>query len=182
MFTPEMKTKRLKILVYSSDHIATLLKEKTQQQFVDLMGLTTEEEYRKYQKRYNGGNDYLDFRIFILHDALSGGVVGSFSFHVWVPQHRRAEIGYRILPAFQNQGLAREAIQAVVDHGFEDMNLNRIEAFVAPENRYSQKVIESQHFRREGLMREHYFYEGTFDDSICYALLRSEYDQHKKTK
>lgn len=182
MFAPEIRTERLQITIYTSDHIAALLREKTQQEFIDLMGLVTEEEYRKYQKRYDGGNDYLDFRIFILSDAESGGIVGSFSYHVWVLQHRRAEIGYRILPAYQNRGLAKEAIRAIVHHGFEDMNLNRIEAFVAPENKYSQNVVESQHFSQEGVMREHYFYEGKFDDSICYALLRSEYDQHKKTK
>jgi RimJ/RimL family protein N-acetyltransferase len=43
-------------------------------------------------------------------------------------------VGYALETGFWRQGLAREALEAVVDHGFRERSLQRIVATVRPEN------------------------------------------------
>ena len=76
---------------------------------------------------------------------------------------------------YKNQGYMREAIAAIIPFGFEAMELNRIEAFIHPDNTASRKVVERMGFQQEGWLREHYAADGVVGDSLVYGLLRREY-------
>ena len=60
------------------------------------------------------------------------------------------------------------------DVGFAEMGLNRIEATIGPENTRSVNVVERLGFRKEGLLRERFFYGGRRRDELVYGLLRSD--------
>ena len=68
-----------------------------------------------------------------------------------------------------------EAILRIIDYGFSQMNLHRIEAFIGPANIASQKLVEKLGFQKEGVLREHYRKQGVIEDSIVYSLLKKEY-------
>jgi ribosomal-protein-alanine N-acetyltransferase len=68
----------------------------------------------------------------------------------------------------------REALTAVLRHGFQVMELHRIQAMVDPRNNRSQRLLERLGFAREGVLREWRFYKGQFWDEICYALLEQD--------
>ena len=68
-----------------------------------------------------------------------------------------------------------EAIRAVIAFGFERMNLNRIEADADARNPASGRVLEKVGFRREGIQREQFFENDTFNDLMLFALLRRDY-------
>ena len=55
------------------------------------------------------------------------------------------------------------------------MGLERIEAFVGPNNTPSIKLLNRMNFKKEGLLKHHYFQNNIMDDSIVFALLKSEY-------
>lgn len=55
-------------------------------------------------------------------------------------------LGYRLCPAFWAQGLATEAVQAVLAHGFEVLELGSVIAVVQPENRASVQVLHKTGF------------------------------------
>jgi ribosomal-protein-alanine N-acetyltransferase len=40
-----------------------------------------------------------------------------------------AEVGYGLNPAFQNKGIMTEALKCVIDYGFNELKLIKIEAF-----------------------------------------------------
>src|SRR5690606_15959242 len=61
-----------------------------------------------------------------------------------------ATIGYWIGQPFARQGYMREAIGAVVQHAFAEMELSRIEAACLPENTPSRGVLERSGFKYEG--------------------------------
>jgi ribosomal-protein-alanine N-acetyltransferase len=110
--------------------------------------------------------------------ALAGSdtVVGLFGFHNWNTYHRRAEVGYDLARAYWGQGIASEALRAIVRFGFEQMNLNRIYAATIADNHESVRLLERLGFQREGTRRQHSWEEdGTFHDSAMYGLLRHEY-------
>jgi RimJ/RimL family protein N-acetyltransferase len=52
------------------------------------------------------------------------------------------DVGYRLLPAYWGRGLATEASQAAVDHGFTRLGLGRIIGLVDPKNVASVRVLE----------------------------------------
>lgn len=66
----------------------------------------------------------------------------------------------------------KEAITAVLRYGFQEMNLNRIEALIDPDNLTSVKLLEKFNFVREGLLREYEYGKGKFDDVFIYGLLK----------
>lgn len=52
-----------------------------------------------------------------------------------------AEIGFELHPDYQRKGCMREAVAAVIDYGFNTMELSAIEGEVAPENTPSVKIL-----------------------------------------
>ena len=75
-----------------------------------------------------------------------------------------------------------EAVSSIIDYGFNELNLHRIEALVGSNNIPSLKIIESHHFIKEGLLRQHYFVEDKFEDSIVFSILQNEYINYKSDK
>jgi ribosomal-protein-alanine N-acetyltransferase len=102
--------------------------------------------------------------------------IGGCGFHNWFAEHSRAEIGYHIINEnFKQKGIMTEAVQAVINCGFNTMNLNRIEAFTSPKNIASLRIIEKNNFKKEGFLKEHYFVNNNLEDSIVFALLKNDY-------
>ncbi len=90
-------------------------------------------------------------------------------------QCRRAEVGYALAPPFWGQGLASEATAALVEYGFETLDLLRLEAELDPRNEASTRVLERQGFLKEGLLRERWIVGDEVSDSLLMGLLRSDY-------
>lgn len=107
-------------------------------------------------------------------------VLGLFGFANWSWAHRRAEIGYCLRRDFWRQGIAEEALRAIVAFGFGSMDLNRIHACPWAENVASVRLLEKLGFQREGLLRDEYWEDGAFHDEALYALLRREWDGVKR--
>ena len=87
----------------------------------------------------------------------------------------RAEIGYALRPDHWGAGLAREAVQAVLQHAFDGLGLRRIEADIDPRNAASCRLVERLGFTREGLLRERWCVAGEVSDSAIYGLLAAEW-------
>ena len=75
----------------------------------------------------------------------------------------------------KRNGFISEAMSPILKYGFEVMKLNRIEAFVGPDNIASQKIMKKFGFIYEGNLRKHYCKEGEYQDSNAYALLKDEF-------
>lgn len=101
-------------------------------------------------------------------------VIGSCGLHAFEEQHFKAEIGYELHPDYWRKGVMTEVIQKVIDYGFYEMGLNRIEAFYNPLNHPSQTVLEKNGFRYEGILRKRFFVKGKFIDTALTAVLRED--------
>ena len=87
----------------------------------------------------------------------------------------RAELGYAMGRAHWGKGLMNEALQALVSHAFEEMQLRRLEADVDPRNDASIRTLERLGFQREGYLRERWHVNGEIQDALFYGLLRREW-------
>lgn len=88
---------------------------------------------------------------------------------------KRSEIGYHLAFDQWNKGYMTEALKAMISFGFEDSEINRIEAFVTPGNEASTKVLEKLGFIREGLLRERDYFKEKYQDGIVFGMLRKDY-------
>ena len=105
-------------------------------------------------------------------------VLGLCGLHDWSRQHRRAAIGYDLLRSHWGQGIASEAMREVVRFGFEEMELNRLQALTIVENARSIRLLERLGFTREGVRQEgSWEYDARFRGSVIYGLQRSDYDR-----
>lgn len=84
-------------------------------------------------------------------------------------------IGYSIDENFTGKGIASESVYLVKKVGFEQIQLNRIEAYVSPRNLGSMKVLDHNGFQREGLLRKLLFINGKWEDHYMYASLSDDF-------
>ncbi|SFQ70226.1 ribosomal-protein-alanine N-acetyltransferase [Psychrobacillus psychrotolerans] len=83
-------------------------------------------------------------------------------------------IGYSMDESNIGKGIASEAVHLVKVFGFEHVQLNRIEAYVSPNNPGSIKVLEKNGFNQEGLLRKLLYINGKWQDHFIYASLTEE--------
>jgi RimJ/RimL family protein N-acetyltransferase len=107
----------------------------------------------------------------------SGELIGNVGLHHFFEQNRRCEIGYALASRHWGQGYATEALRAAIRHGFDALDLNRIEADIDPRNIGSGRVLEKLGFRKEGYMPERWIVFGEFADTVNYGLLRRYWDE-----
>ncbi|WP_343560366.1 GNAT family N-acetyltransferase [Sphingobacterium sp.] len=105
-------------------------------------------------------------------------LIGSCGFHNFSVEHFRAEIGYELHPDFWQQGIMTEAISTLISFGFDNYKLNRIEAFIDPDNVASRRLLEKMNLVSEGILHDYFFEKGRFVDGEIFALLKKNYIQH----
>lgn len=88
-------------------------------------------------------------------------------------KNKKAEIGFWLYPEYWGKGLMSEAVSLVCRHGFRNMGLHRIEAFVEPPNVHCKKLINKLNFNYEGRMVECEVKNGKFIDLEIYANLEN---------
>ncbi|PAB60439.1 GNAT family N-acetyltransferase [Anaeromicrobium sediminis] len=82
-------------------------------------------------------------------------------------------LGYKIDEHKKNKGYMTEAIKAVIDHAFSELELHRIEANIMPRNKASLRVVEKLGFYSEGLAKKYLKINGKWEDHI-HMVLRNE--------
>lgn len=92
-------------------------------------------------------------------------------------QCRRAEIGYVLSSQAWGQGYMNEALHKLLDFGFDEMDLHRVEADIDPRNAASERILQKLGFTKEGLLRERWIVNGEITDTGFYGLLVREWRQ-----
>jgi ribosomal-protein-alanine N-acetyltransferase len=101
----------------------------------------------------------------------TGERIGVISVYHYKPEHKKAEIGFWLLPKYWNQGFAVEAVQATKTYWKNVKGLHRMEAFVEEGNSASSKLLEKAGFQYEGTMQDCEIKEGRFISLRIYAII-----------
>ena len=83
-------------------------------------------------------------------------------------------LGYWTGQPYIRQGYMREAINAVVHHAHNRLDLSRIEAACLPENQASRRLLESCGFKYEGVAQSYLQINGRWRTHVLYAALRND--------
>ncbi|CAL4927789.1 unnamed protein product [Urochloa decumbens] len=95
-----------------------------------------------------------------------GAVVGAVSMAP-TAERCRGELGYVLARAHWGKGVATAAVRRALRDVFAEVEgLRRVEALVDVDNPASQRVVEKAGFRREGVLRRHYWHKGRARDMV----------------
>lgn len=89
---------------------------------------------------------------------------------------RSASIGYTFHPDHWGRGYATEASQALVQHLFTNVGVNRVGASLHPDNPASARVIEACGLMFEGRTRQSFWVGDECSDDVLYGVTRSDWD------
>lgn len=85
------------------------------------------------------------------------------------------EFGISLAPAHQGHGYAREALQALFEHGFGALGWRRLHASVDPRNGACLALLRSLGMRQEAHFRESLWLHGEWVDDAVFAILAREW-------
>ena len=173
----EITTDRLILKSITPKIIHELFNTKTKEEIINYFGYD-ESAFEHHKRMHESGME--SFRIsvfsFLIFDKLTNLPIGECGFHTWNMDHNKGELFYNIRNEENKQkGLMTEALKSVLNYGFNELNLHRIQALVAADNVPSIKLLLHYGFVKEGTMREDYVVNGVNEDSDCYSLLKWEW-------
>ncbi|PLR76245.1 GNAT family N-acetyltransferase [Bacillus sp. V3-13] len=102
-------------------------------------------------------------------------LIGTIDFVWWKPAHNSAEIGYVLAPQYWGKGIATEAAITIIQFGFTNMDLVRIQARCFVENKASARVMEKAGMSFEGVLRKSMLVKGRHQDIMMYSVLKEEF-------
>jgi len=86
-------------------------------------------------------------------------------------------IGYRLNDRFWGKGIATKTVKAITDYLFNNIGINRIQAFVIPENTKSLDVLRRNNYVEEGIIRQGFVWKGKgVVDLTLFSMLKSDYE------
>jgi ribosomal-protein-alanine N-acetyltransferase len=175
---PVISTNRLLLDVVQSRHAADILLLRSDEKVMQYIArdraknLEDAEAFIKIVEEGITKNEAITWRISLKENP--DKLIGNIGLWRILKQHYRAEIGYMISPEYWGKGLMQEAIEAVIDFGFTQLQLHSIEAHVDALNAASAGILEKNNFIREGYFKEDFFFAGKFRDTIIYSLLNKK--------
>lgn len=175
-----IQTERLVLKAFTPDVYHYAFTQLEEAGIKDLFGHATDEEFAFEKERFEKGMATFNksFLFFQLRDRFTDRFMGWCGYHTWYFTHYRAELFYMLNNENdRKKGLITEALKAVLQYGFSDMNLVRVEAFVATDNEASLATLRRFRFQEEGLFRKHYHYQGENTDSLAFGLLKEEFEE-----
>ncbi|HEY3514994.1 GNAT family N-acetyltransferase [Kribbella sp. NPDC051137] len=122
---------------------------------------------RRQWERASTGAGY-PFVIARVEDGRPLGMVG-----LWLNERDegRASLGYWLAGSARGQGIAAEALGAVVRWALGGLRIPRLELYVEPWNAASQRTAERVGFEREGLLRSWQQVGEERRDMLVYSML-----------
>ena len=87
---------------------------------------------------------------------------------------QRGMVGYSLDKEQNGKGYMTEALKSIVDFGFDQLKLHRIEAGVMPHNLGSIKILEKIGFQKEGIAKEYVMINGKWEDHQILAIINNK--------
>jgi len=100
--------------------------------------------------------------------------LGAIGYNHYQARHKKAEIGYWLLPRFWKQGVITEAMPALLRYMRREKGIHRIEAMVEEGNTASNQLLERMGFLYEGTMRDCEIKDSHYISLRIYSLLSTD--------
>jgi len=174
---PTLHTDRLDLIEITQNHLSdlfTLFGDAQVVRFYNLLPFQNESEGQRiidlFQTRFT---NQTGIRWGI---ALKGttAIIGTIGYNSYTTNHK-GTIGYDLQTQYWNKGYATEVLQKIIDYGFNQLQVNRIEAEVMQGNIGSEKVLTKLNFKNEGVLRDWMYWNEKHYDMTMFSLLKKDF-------
>jgi ribosomal-protein-alanine N-acetyltransferase len=111
-----------------------------------------------------------------MEERATGKLLGRIVIFLDSERDARGELAYALNREYWGRGYTTEAVKAVTDYGFRNLQLHRVQAACFPENPASARVLEKAGMSYEATLRQYMPIKGKYQDLQMYSLLRSEWE------
>ncbi|MGF7118705.1 GNAT family N-acetyltransferase [Methanobacterium oryzae] len=175
---PELNTKRLILRELRIDDAKTLFKYWSDNEVTKYLNMesfvTMQQTFRMIRVLINLFKHKEGIRWAIVRKE-DNVIIGTCGFNSWIPKGSRGEIGYELGRIYWGNGYATESLKEILRYGFEEIKLNRIEAFTVPKAHKSIKLLKKLGFKKEGTLREYGYWNNQYQDENIYSLLKRDW-------
>lgn len=185
--TDTIKTERLILRKFKISDDEAMLKywiadEKIQSLYSEPV-YTTKAEVDELLEKYINSYQKNDYYRWAIIEKNSGECIGQIAYFLVDSKNNFAEIEYCIGSDFQCigsdfqcKGYATEATKAVIQYGFNKINLHKVQICTKTINKPSKRVIEKCGFTYEGTLRDYFYMDGEYVGRLYFSMLKSEFE------
>lgn len=168
----KLETERLILKPIDESHVEDILKIRSNEvvnQFVKRIPPKTNYDALDYIltiKKRNQNNESLNWGISYKNQP---NLIGTICLWKFSDDRTEAEVGYELLPEYHRKGIMSEALNAVLNYGFNELNLQEILAFTNKFNENSKGLlVKHDFFLQEGRTDE------GFPDNLVFSLKKNK--------
>lgn len=124
----------------------------------------------------SGGGDFYQtrqMRLMIIHKG-SDSCIGMIDLFDFDPFHRRAAVGILIDTAWQQQGLATEALRLLDAYSFRFLGIHQLYAHIPVTNEASRKLFEKEGYTTKGILTDWIRVGDQYEDVVLVQKVRNK--------
>jgi RimJ/RimL family protein N-acetyltransferase len=178
-----IKGKRIKFAPLERKHIDVFLKwfnDPEITQYLLMYKPITRDWEEKWFEAIKDKEDSVYFSILLLNQENSEKLIGNCAIDDMDSKNRSCTCGITIgEKEYHGKGYGTEAMEMLVEYGFNILNMNRIELSVFEFNTRAYKAYQKVGFLEEGRKRQARYHNGKYCDEIIMAILRKDWEKKK---
>jgi len=176
-----LKGKRIRLVPLERKHIDFFLKwfnDPEITQYITMYKPMTRDMEEEWFNNLKHKEDAVYFSISINNEEKSDKIIGNCAVQNIDCKNRACSCGITIgEKTYQNKGYGTEAMELLIEYGFNVLNLNRIELSVYEFNSRAFNTYQKVGFVEEGRKRQARYHNGKYQDEIIMAILREEWEK-----
>lgn len=172
-----LETQRLCLKLLDETDEQSILQWRNKKEIIDSFfsykGITLR-EHRDWFERYCKSDNRVEFVIYLKENNEKIGTIGLSGIDF---RNQKAEYGILLGDkAFRGKGYAKEASRAILEYGFNELNLNKISLKVFSDNEGAISLYKLLGFSEEGILRKEVYKNGKFKDVLVMSILKEEWE------
>ena len=149
-FFTEIQTERLRLrkLKHTDwEAISYLRSDPDVNKFVKRASADTQEKALAFIEKIRQATETNSSLYWVITEQGQNQMIGSICLWNFSQDRKKAEVGYDLHPLTQGKGIMNEALKAIINFGFNTLNLNRIEAYTQNNNTASINLLKRNDFK-----------------------------------
>lgn len=172
---PILTTERLvlrKLKFEDENEISFLRSDESINKYIDRPKTVTNEDAKKFIDKINAGIKNNDWIYWAITTKDNNKLIGTICLWNFSEEKDIAELGFELSTEYQGKGIMQEALAKIIEYGFENLNLKKLEAYTNQQNIPSLKLLEKNNFIQEKVFWEKHSVTGEGFNTTIYSLER----------